>query len=72
MSCDLCTGGTWSEEALQCLDELTLCATWRVVMVMTYGVSEQGPSVVIVDTSTEQVRHADCAAAASCVTAARM
>lgn len=47
-------GGTWSEEALQCLDELTLCATWRVVMVMTYGVSEQGPSVVIVDTSTEQ------------------
>lgn len=51
------TGGSWSEQAIQMLDSLTLCATWRVVMVMIEGKGEERPEVKIVDTTTEKVSH---------------
>lgn len=51
----LASGGVWSEEAVQLLDSLTLCATWRVVMVKIEN--QAGPSIKIVDTNTEKVGH---------------
>ena len=54
------TGG-WSEQAIQMLDSLTLCATWRVVMVMIEGKGgEDRPEVKIVDTTTDEVCHVTC------------
>lgn len=50
-------GGVWGEEAVQLLDSLTLCATWRVVMVKIENQAGDRPGVKIVDTNTEKVGH---------------
>ena len=47
----------WSERAIQLLDTLTLCATWRVVMVKIESKGQERPVVKIVDTTTEKVGH---------------
>ena len=46
-------GGMWSEEALDQLDNLTHCACWKPVMVRVIHPTIN--SVLIVDTSTDQV-----------------
>ena len=51
----VCAGGVWSEAAIQLLDTLSLCATWRVVMVKVEGRAGERPRVRIVDTTTEKV-----------------
>ena len=51
------SGESWSEEAIQLLDSLTLCATWRVVMVKVESRRDDKPGVKIVDTTTEKVGH---------------
>ena len=50
-------GDVWSEEAVQLLDSLTLCATWHVVMVKIENQTEDRPGIKIVDTNTEKVGH---------------
>ena len=47
--------GTWEEEAVQELDLLTLCATWKVVMVRRRGWRGDTPTIQVVDTTTDQV-----------------
>ena len=51
------SGEGWSEDAVQLLDSLTLCATWRVIMVKIESRQEDKPGVKIVDTTTERVSH---------------
>ena len=50
-------GDGWTEEAIQLLDSLTLCATWRVVMVKIESRRDDRSGVKIVDTTTEKVGH---------------
>ena len=45
----------WGEEALQELDLLTLCATWRAVMVRVCSGEGSVPTIQVVDTTTDQV-----------------
>ena len=53
------SGGEWSQEAIQLLDRLTLCALWKCVMVKREGRPEDR-AVRIVDTTTEKVRECVC------------
>ena len=53
-----CTGGHWSEEAVEDLARLTLCALWRVVMVRLCGEEDGELTVNIVDTTTNKVEAA--------------
>lgn len=48
--------GVWGEEDLQELDLLTLCATWRVVMVRVCSREGSIPTIQVVDTTTDQVK----------------
>ena len=49
-------GGEWSEEAVQELEQLTLCGTWKVVMVKVCDYEGETPAIKIVDTTTDKVR----------------
>ena len=50
----------WEEEAVQELDRLTLCATWKVVMVRRHGWRGDTPTIQVVDTTTDQVQDFVC------------
>lgn len=47
-------GGEWSEDALQELKQLTLCGTWKVVMVKIWDKEGETPAIKIVDTTTDK------------------
>ena len=49
-------GGEWNNEAVQELKQLTLCGTWKVVMVKVCDREGETPAVKIVDTTTDKVR----------------
>ena len=52
--CMCCAGGVWSEAALQCLEETTHSAAWKVLMLRI--LSREGTlRVQIIDTSTDKV-----------------
>lgn len=51
----LLAGGEWSEDALQELKQLTLCGTWKVVMVKIWDKEGETPAIKIVDTTTDKV-----------------
>jgi len=48
------TGG-WSNEALQLIEEVVMCAKWDPVMVKVLDYSSNPPPVTIVNTSGDQV-----------------
>ena len=48
--------GAWEEGAVRELDLLTLCATWKVVMVRRRGWRGDTPTIQVVDTTTDQVQ----------------
>ena len=48
------TEGSWSDKAIELLDSLTLCATWKVVMVMVEVRGVERSEVKIVDTTTDK------------------
>ena len=48
------TGGSWSDKAIELLDSLSLCATWKVVMVMVEVKGEERSEIKIVDTTTDK------------------
>ena len=54
---NLSTGKSWSARSEQDLRTLTLCSTWKPLMVRTIASSPDPPCVEMVDTTTEKVRR---------------